>query len=145
MYINLKEINMQEYKDLQKEILEYETNWEDKELRPHTNKSDRKVKQREENADIQKTEKPKEKQKVLVSKNVKKVQDDAQNTLLNVLKDPITIETFPLHVVKSVKVVSENPSYRVVKAYNCPVELRLSKLSVGNNAVFKPGDKIDVF
>jgi hypothetical protein len=48
-------------------------------------------------------------------------------------------------VVKSVKVVGENPSYRVVKAYNCPVELRLSKLSIGNNAVFKPGDKIEVF
>jgi len=144
MHIN-REINMQEYKDLQKEILEYETNWEDKELRPHTNKSDRKVKQTEENTDIQKTEKPKEQQKVVVSKNVKKVQDDTQNTLLNVLKDPITMETFPLHVVKSVKVVGENSLYRIVKAYNCPVELRLSKLSVGNNAVFKHGDKIEVF
>jgi hypothetical protein len=134
--------NLQEYKDLQKEILEYETNWEDSALHPHANKSDKRIKKIEEvkyNEDIVDTTID-----VHVSK-IRKNQEHTQTEIANVLKDPITIGTFPLHVVKSVKVVSENPSYRVVKAYNCPVELRLSKLSVGNNAVFKPGDKIEVF
>jgi hypothetical protein len=76
---------------------------------------------------------------------MKEEKEETNTSLSSTLKDPVTIETFPLHVVKSVKVVGENPSYRVVKAYNCPVELRLSKLSIGNNAVFKPGDKIEVF
>lgn len=149
MYVN-KQTDLQEYKDLQKEILEYETKWEDDELHPNTNKSDRRIKQTEEENNKQeptnqKIDKKEEKQKIVVSKNVKKIQDDTQNDLLSVLKDPITMETFPLHVVKSVKLVSEYPLYRIVKAYNCHIELRLSKSSVGNNAIFNAGDKIEVF
>lgn len=149
MYIYLKETNMQEYKNLQKEILEYETNWEDSALHPHANKSIKKIgewdqwsKKTEEVGDNMFTiEKP----STDISKTTKAVKEETNALLSSTLKDPITIETFPLHVVKSVKMVSENQSYRVVKAYNCPVELRLSKLSVGNNVVFKPGDKIEVF
>jgi hypothetical protein len=37
MYVN-QETTTQEYKDLQKEILEYETTWEDSALHPHANK-----------------------------------------------------------------------------------------------------------
>ncbi|MEI8008206.1 MAG: hypothetical protein WCI00_01855 [bacterium] len=63
----------------------------------------------------------------------------------DVLKNPITMQTFQLYGIKSVKIVDENPLYRVAKAYNCPIELRLSKSSVGNDAVFLMGDKVNVF
>ena len=47
---------LQEYKNLQKEILEYETKWEDESLTPNTNKSDKRSKKVEDSKVVTKQE-----------------------------------------------------------------------------------------
>ena len=80
-----------------------------------------------------------------MSKTTNEIKEKTQSALVkDVLKDPITMETFPLYKVKSAKIIGETQTYRIMKAYNCPVELRLHKLSVGNNT-FTIGEKIEVF
>ena len=138
------------YNALEDSILEYEIKWEDQWLHPNTNKADKRIKHQEEepyqqdqtNENIEKKEEP---PKVISSKRLKGLQEKTQIDLGDTLKDPITMQTFPLYTIKSVKIVDEHALYRVAKAYNCPIELRLSKSSVGNNAVFLMGDKVNVF
>ena len=92
----------------------------------------------------EKMEKKEEKPKTVTSKRLRALQDTTQTTVEDTLKDPITMETFPLYTVKSVTIVNEQASYLIVRAYNCPLELRLWKSNLGNNK-FSIGNKLDVF
>ena len=147
-----KQSESQEYKELQKEILVYETTWEDESLHPNINKSEKRSKKRETNPEEEISKKVKEKNEIKttkvsedMSKTTNEIKEKTQSALVkDVLKDPITMETFPLYKVKSAKIIGETQTYRIMKAYNCPVELRLHKLSVGNNT-FTIGEKIEVF
>jgi hypothetical protein len=144
-----------EYKSLSKDIIEYEAKWEDEAIHPNKKKSDRKDKEidqkvvKEDPIEIKdEIEKPieiKDEIEKPISKKIKKMQEKTQEELIEILKEPITMETFPLYTVKRVKIVSEHSLYRIVKAYNCPIELRLFKSNIGNNALFDIGDKIEVF
>lgn len=61
------------------------------------------------------------------SKKVRKVEEVAKEESVDALKDPITFDDFPLNKVKNARIVEETEKYRMVKIYNCPVELRLYK------------------
>lgn len=145
----------EEYKWLQKQILEYETKWEDEALHPNTNKSEKRGKKEEisiqSSLNEEKTEKISEVVKNIeenlskdASKKTKEAGEKTGSELTDILKAPITMETFPLYKVKSAKIIGETQTYWIVKAYNCPIELRLWKSNTedGNITI---GDKIEIF
>ena len=88
----------EEYKQLNKDILHYETTWEDEGLRPNSKKVEKKDKNIENPEKIQ----------TVRTKKSKELQETTKSELVETLKDPITIESFPLRKVKSAKIISDN-------------------------------------
>ena len=129
----------EEYTTLERKILKREVVREDEALRPNTNKSKKRNK-KEEN-ETQTTEKISN----VPLQNLKKTQEKNQMELAETIKDINTIEMFPLFDLRNVKVISETAGYRVLKAHNCLVELRLFKLNIAGEKKFSIGEKIEIF
>lgn len=115
-------------------------------MHPNTVKYEKKGKKKEdpkegEDTDIDTQEKPEKKPR----KSVKEVMGETSDALTYALKDPVTLESFPLFKVRSAKVIGETPKYRIVKAHNSLVELRLLKSANHDAKEFTVGKKIDVF
>ncbi|HBB04210.1 TPA: hypothetical protein DCZ39_04945 [Patescibacteria group bacterium] len=133
----------QEYTSLERKILEFEVTREDEALRPNTNKSEKRGKKKEN--ETQNETQTTEKISNTPLQNIKKTQEKNQTKLIETLKGVDTIEKFPLFEIKNVRVMAETATYRVLKANNCPVELRLFKLNIEGEKRFSMGEKIEIF
>ena len=92
---------LQEYRKLQEDIVKYETKREDEMLNPNTNKSDKRSKKVEE----VKEEEKKEKVNKIIPKSHKDIKEKTKSSLVNNLKDPLTLKNFPLYQMRTGKIV----------------------------------------
>ncbi len=124
------------YKTLEKEILEREILREDNSLRPR----EKIISHFSE--EISDGTKEKEEQKIPNTKN--EFITKSKSEILYELKNPIGFESFPPYEVRVGKVIEEKNDYRIIKAHNCVVEIRLYKSDAWTKYL-SLGDKINVF
>ena len=135
------QIHGERYKALQITILEYETKREDTAMKPHTIKPDRKtskdILKSPTASDIQEKRPVRE---TLVKKRKRISVSDKGEKLA-----PVNMEQFPMHKVRSATIVAEKELYRLLKAYNCDIPLKLYKKSVGHEVSLALWKKIEIF
>ncbi|MCX6822592.1 MAG: hypothetical protein NTX91_01155 [candidate division SR1 bacterium] len=138
--------HLPQYKQLQIEILQFETNREDQSMKPHAKKEDRKVRK---NVGEHTILSDASDQKSKEEHPTGKVEKKKRERILIVDKGekiaPIGMEDFPMHKVKSATIVAEKDLYRLLKAYNCDIPLKLYKKSVGHEVSLALGKKIEIF